>query len=89
MHQQQQQQQKQPQSSSGGGDGGGEKAMRGRHATPAQERREEMHWLKKKCDKQTEDISALHKQVAAYASQLGSKDGQIFELNARIHQLEA
>lgn len=48
-----------------------------------------MHWLKKKCDKQTEDISALHKQVAAYASQLGSKDGQIFELNARIHQLEA
>ena len=65
------------------------KPKRGRHATPAQERREGMHWLKKTCEEQTAEIRGLRQQVAAYASQLGNKDGQIFGLNARIHQLEA
>eukprot|EP00439_Symbiodinium_sp_Y106_P086965 s314_g37.t1 len=66
------------------GQEGGEtaKAKRGRHATPAQERREEMHWLKKTCEEQMKEIRTLREEI-------GKKNGQMTELQAAMPELHA
>ena len=66
------------------GQEGGEaaKAKRGRHATPAQERREEMHWLKKTCEEQMKEIRTLREEI-------GKKNGQMTELQAALPELHA